>query len=220
MTHKWLATGAAIALIANLGCGKSAKETQVEKAAADAKQAAKAMTETGGDVAKGMQDMAKAMQGMATVMGGGDGKTVEPVPFQALETALPQVSGWEMAKPESERMTSPIAYSQTEVDYTKGDARVTVKIVDTGFAQMLVAPWSMMMAMGYSKESSNGYEKATTVGGSPGFEKWSKEDKNGELNVFAAKRFLVSIEGHDLSDTKVLHEFASKMDMGKLADLK
>jgi hypothetical protein len=78
----------------------------------------------------------------------------------------------------------------------------------------------MMLATGYSKESSDGYEKAVTVGGNPGFEKWQKDSKTGELNVLVGKRFLVTIEGHDLADTKVLNEFASKMDMGKLAGLK
>jgi hypothetical protein len=40
------------------------------------------------------------------------------------------------------------------------------------------------------------------------------------LNIFAGKRFMVTIEGRDLADTKVLHEFASKVDFGKIAGLK
>ena len=42
--------------------------------------------------------------------------------FQALETALPDVSGWEKGKPEGERMTSPMPFSKTESDYQKGEA--------------------------------------------------------------------------------------------------
>ncbi|TPW08404.1 MAG: hypothetical protein FD127_4367, partial [Acidimicrobiaceae bacterium] len=53
----------------------------------------------------------------------------------------------------------------------------------------------------------------------PGFEKWDTSSKRGELNIFAGKRFMVTIEGRDLADTKVLHEFATKMDMAKLAAL-
>ena len=47
--------------------------------------------------------MAKAMAGMAAAMGGktADGKPVEPVTFQTLQTALPEVSGWEMDKPKA-----------------------------------------------------------------------------------------------------------------------
>jgi hypothetical protein len=219
--RNWLKAGAVITAMAlTVACGQSEAEKQAEEAAENAKKAAEAMTAAGGDAAKGMADMAKAMEGMAAAMGGGDGKTVDPVAFDALAGVLPSVSGWEMEKPEGERMTSPFPFSQTETTYRKGDAQVDVKVVDTGFAQMLIAPWSMMLATGYSKESSDGYEKAVTVGGNPGFERYDRADKSGELNVLVGKRFLVTFEGHDLADTKVLNEFASKMDMGQLAGLK
>ncbi|MGE0462311.1 MAG: hypothetical protein AB7Q16_13160 [Vicinamibacterales bacterium] len=221
--QKLFTCGVALALMASVACGKSEAEKQAEQAAAEAQKAAeaasKAVEAAGQDAAKGMEEFGKAMAGLAGAMGG-DGKTVEPVSFQALETTLPQVSGWERGKPESERMTSPFAYSQTEATYTKGDARIDVKIVDSGFAQMLIAPWSMMLASGYSRESSDGYEKAVTVNGQPGFEKWDSSSKNGELNVLVNKRFLVSFEGSDLADTKVLHEMAGTMDFGKFAALK
>ena len=216
MMRNWITTVTVIAAIAaTVACGKSAAEKQAEQAAADMKKAAETLGQAG--AAKGMGDMAKAMEGVAAAMGGGDGKTVPPVSFESLQAALPQVSGWEMEKPRGERMTAPFPFSQTETTYKKGESEIEVKVVDTGLAQMLIAPWSMMMAMGYSKESSDGYEKSTTVAGHPGFEKWDKDDKRGELNFLAAKRFMVTIEGRDLADTKVLHDFAAKMDLGKLA---
>lgn len=223
--RKLLIAGAVI--LAMSACGKSEAQKQAEQAAADAKKAAEAVAKaaesaaassgaTGAELGKALGGMAAALAGAA----GGDGKVVEPVTFQALQTALPKVGGWEMGEPEGERMTAPMPFSQTEAKYTKGNSRVQVKIVDTGFAQLLAAPWTMMMSMGYSKESSNGYEKATTVGGNPGFEKWEKRSKNGELNVFVGKRFLLSVEGDEIDDVKVLHEFVSQMDLGKLASLK
>lgn len=215
---------AALALTGSIACGQSEAERQAEEAAAEAQKAAeaasKAAEEAGPEVAKGMEGFAKAMEGMAGALAGGDGKTVEPVRFQALEGILPQVSGWEMAKPQSERMTSPIAYSETEATYRKGDASIDVKVVDSGFSSMLIAPWSMMLATGYSRETSDGYEKAVIVNGQPGFEKWDSGSKDGELNLLVNKRFLVTVEGDDLEDTKVLHEFVSTMDMEKLAALK
>jgi hypothetical protein len=213
----------AVALIAAVACGKSDAEKQAEQAAEDLKKAAEAVTEAqqkGGDTAKGMADMAKAMQSMATAVSGGDGKPVEPVATDALKGALPTVSGWEMAPPRAERMTSPIAYAQVETEYKRGDAEVEVRVVDTGYAQMLIAPWSMFLASGYSRETDDGYEKATSVGGNPGFEKWDKSSKRAELNIFVNKRFMVSIEGRDMADTRMLHEIASKIDFGKIAGLK
>ena len=215
---------AAVVIVAMSACGKSEAQKQAEQAAEDAKKAAEAVakaaesagTAAGADLGKALGGMAAALSGAA----GGDGKVVEPVTFQALQTMLPKVSGWEMEEPEGERMTSPVPFSQTEARYKKGDSQVEVKIVDTGYAQLLVAPWSMMMAMGYSKESSQGYEKATSVASHPGFEKWQKNSKSGELNVFVGKRFLLTVEGDEIADAKVLHEFVGQMDLGKLAALK
>jgi hypothetical protein len=219
-------TAFAFILIASISCGKSEAEKQAEQAAEDMKKAAEAVTQAqqqGGDTAKGMADMAKAMQGMAAAVGGGgsgDGKPVEPVSTDVLKGTLPTVAGWTMDAPEAERMTSPIAFSQVETSYKKGDAEIEMRVVDTGYAQMLIAPWSMFLASGYSRENSDGYEKSVSVGGNPGFEKWDSSSKRGELNIFAGKRFMVTIEGRDLADTKVLHEFASKVDFGKIASLK
>lgn len=212
-----------VAALLMSGCGKSAAEKQAEQAAEDIKKAAEAVTEAqqkGGDTAKGMADMAKAMQGMAAAVGGGDGKPVDPVSTDALKATLPQISGWATGEPRFERMTSPIAYSQVETEYKNGNSEIDVKVVDTGYAQMLIAPWAMFLASGYSRETNEGYEKATSIGGHPGFERWEKDAKRGELNVFVGKRFLVTVEGNDLADTKVLHEIASKMDFGKIAALK
>ncbi len=197
------------AMVSAVACGKSEEEKQAEAAAESARSAAEAM----GGAAQGMTDMAKALEGMAASLGGGEGKAVEPLPFDMLAGALPAMPGWEMSKPRGERMTAPFPFSQSEASYSRGEATIDVTVVDAGFAQMLIAPWTMMLASGYSRESSEAYEKAVSVGGNPGFEKYDRERRDGELNILVNKRFLVTIEGGDLADTKVLHEFVSKMDL-------
>lgn len=218
-------------------CGKSPEE----KAADALKQAATDMTKAGEEMAKageaaansaaqqggqagdqaakGMEDFAKAMQGMAAALGNNGGKASPPVSFRDMQAAFPTVSGWEMGKPKGEKMTSPVAFSQTEVRYRNGDQSVDVKIVDSAFNQILIAPWAMFLTAGYEKETDDGYEKSTTIGGNPGFEKWNTARKDGEVNIVVAKRFLVSVEGNGLSDVKQLQEFASKVDVAKLAAL-
>ena len=211
--------------VTTAACGKSEEQKRAEAAAEEVQKAAEALTEATAKqgaqgAAQGMQDMAKAMQGMAAAMAGADGKTVEPVSIDALKTALPAISGWEMEPPRTQRMTSPVAYAEAETQYKQGDKEIEVKIVDTGYAQMLVAPWAMFLTTGYSRESDDGYEKSVVVSGHPGFERWRKDRNRGELNLFVGKRFLVSLEGNDLADTKPLHDFAGKMDLGKIAALK
>ena len=227
-----------IALL-SLACGKSPEEKAAEELKAATEKAAEAMAQAGaataqvgaaaaqvgaaasGEAAKGMEDFAKAMQGMATAMAGGSagGKAADPVSFRDLQTAFPTVDGWTMDKPKGERMTSPVAFSQTETRYRNGEAQIEVKIVDSAFQQLLVAPWAMFLAAGYEKETDDGYEKSTVVAGHPGFEKWNDRRKSGELNLVVAKRFLVSLEGEKLSDMKQLHAFAGQVDFSKLAGL-
>ena len=218
---------AGVLAIAVSACGKSEEQKAAEKAADDLQKAAEAMSkaaaQTGTAAATaGVGEAAKAMQSMADALSGagGDGKPVEPVSFQTLQAQLPRVSGWEMKEPEGERMTMPVPFSQIETRYTKDDARIDVKIVDTGFAQLLVAPWSMMLASGYSRETSRGYEKSTTIGGNPAIEKWNKDRKNGEIDVLLGKRFMVTIEGREIGDISELHAFASNFDFGAIAALK
>jgi hypothetical protein len=189
-------------------------------AAAEAGAAAASQAAAGAETAKGMEDFAKAMQGMAAALGGNaTGKPSQPVSFRDMQTAFPTVAGWTMDKPRGERMTAPVAFSETEARYTNGAQQITVKIVDSAFNQILVAPWAMFLTTGYEKETDDGYEKSTNIAGQPGFEKWDTSRKGGEVNLVVAKRFLVSVEGNDLDDVKQLHDFASKVDFGKLASL-
>ena len=95
-----------------------------------------------------------------------------------------------------------------------------LKVIDSAFSQLLIAPWSMFLATGYEKQTSSGYEKSMTLNGNPGFERWNSRTKDGELNLVVAKRFLVTVEGNNISDVKVLQEFASAIDATKLASLK
>lgn len=242
MSRVWM-VAVTMALGTIVACGPSeaerraeAAKQQAEQAAAEAEKAASAASDAaakaGSDMAKGVEDLAKgaegfakAMEGMAGAIAGAataanGGKAVDPVSFRDLQTLLPSVSGWTMNKPRGERMTSPVAFSQTEAMYSNGDQQVDVKIVDSGFHQILLAPWAMFLARGYERETDSGYEKSVQLNGNPGFEKWDSDDKSGELNLVVGKRFLVTVEGDRIADAKVLHEFMSKLDTGKLAQLK
>jgi hypothetical protein len=215
-----------VALFAG-ACGKSEEQKQAEKAAEDLKKAAESLGQAAAQAgtaaaAQGTTDMAKAMAGMAAAMGGktADGKPVEPIAFQSLQTALPEVSGWEMDKPEGERMASPIPYSKIEADYRNGDQRIDMSITDTALSAMFLTPLRMAVGAGFSRETSDGYEKATTVSGQPAIEKWDSGSKRGELQILVSDRFVVEIVGHDIPNIRTLQDFAAKTDFGKIGSLK
>jgi hypothetical protein len=212
-------------VLATSACGKSAEQKQaeqaVEQAAKTTQQAAKTAEQGASQAAKGLEQMAKGLEAMAgNAAANMNTKVTDPVSFRDLMTLFPDLDGWEKEKPTGERMNAPFAFSRAEVRYRKGDARVELKIVDSGFSQMFLAPYTMFLQAGYEKETSNGYEKSTTVNGQPGWEKWNTEGKDGELNALVGKRFLFTVEGRNVDDAKFLHQIAGKVDMAKLAAMK
>lgn len=194
------------------GCGRSAEQERQEQAARQTEQAAQ-------EAAEGLEQMAKGLEGLAAGMGGGEGKAVDPVSFRDLQALFPALDGWEQSRPTGERMSSPFPFSQAEVTYSKGDSTIDLKMIDSGFNQLLLTPYAMFLQAGYEKETSEGYEKSATIAGQPGWERWSTESKDGEVNALVGKRFLVTIEGRNVDDVKVLHDVAGRIDMRKLASL-
>ena len=221
MKSYWYAAVIVATSLSLVGCGKSPEE----KAAGELQKAAVEMQKNAGDMQKGAEDMAKGFEAMAKGLAGAAGgdanvKPVEPVGFRELQTVMPAVAGWEKGSPTGEKMSSPFSFSQASITYKKGDAEIEQKIMDSGFNQLLFTPFTMFMAAGYEKETQDGYEKSVNIAGNPGWEKWDKTSRSGELNVVVGKRFLVQVEGHDLDDIKALHTVLEQTDLSKLASLK
>ena len=229
MRATWCAA-LAVALVAGAACGKSEEQKQADAAAqqvkeaaakydAAAKEAAKQGEAGGAEIAKGLEAMAKGLASAASAVDA-NGKPVEPVNFRALQALFPDLPGWQKGKPTGEKMTAPVAFSQADVRYTKGASRIEMKIVDSGFHQLLLAPYTMFLTTGYERQTENGYEKSATVGNEPGWEKWNTVRKSGEVNAVVGKRFLVQAEGRGVEDIKVLHDAIGKTDLVKLAAMK
>src|SRR5512139_2330083 len=83
-------------------CGKLQEQKQAEQTAQTAEKAA-------GEAAKGLEQMAKGLEAMAGGASSGQ-KAVDPVSFRDMIALMPELDGWEKAKPTGEKMTSPFAY--------------------------------------------------------------------------------------------------------------
>ncbi len=151
---------------------------------------------------------------------GADGKPVEPVSFRELQGIFVQFDGWEMGKPTGEKISVPFAYSQAKVKYRKENQEIEVSVTDSGFNQLMLAPFSLFLTSGYEKETEHGYERSAKVAGYPGWEEWNSSRKDGEVNAVVNKRFIVKFEGDGVEDTKVLHQLAEASNLSKLASLK
>lgn len=216
--HRYGCVCLALAVSATIACGKKSEDQRQESAVEQAQKGAETVAESAEDMAKGLESLAK---GLGALTGGGDGKVVEPVSFRDLQAVFPDLGGgWEKGKPTGEKMTSPVPFSQAEVTYRKGESSIEAKAIDSGFNQILMAPFAMFLTAGYEKETDSGYEKSVKVAGYPGWERWNGEGKDGELNAVVNKRFLLTFEGSNIDDTRILHELAQKADLGKLSSIK
>ncbi len=171
-----------------------------------------------------LQDFAKGMSQLAQQMQGGpkapDGKAYEPVDFKSLVALLPEVPGWERGTPSGESMTTPFAHSMAKAEYSKGDASVSVEILDSAFNQLAIAPVQFVLSMKIAQESADGFEKSQSFGGQPGYAKWEKSARTGEILVIVASRYIVTIRGQEIGDPSAMDAVVGKVDFGKLASMK
>ena len=211
--HKYVAVVAiAVLTVTAAACGKSESQKAAEAASKQLDQAAKAAEQ--GDTAKSLEEMGKALGALSG--GNANQKAVEPISFKDLQTVFPDLDGWEKGKMKGEKMTSPVPYSQAEVTYTRGESRINAKLVDSGFNQLLIAPMTMMMKAGYEKETDEGFERSTKIAGFPGWEKYDSNAKSGEVSAVVGQRFILTVEGENVPDTKALQQVAQKANLAKL----
>ena len=183
-------------------CGKKEEEEKQE----EPKGAVEALQQ--------FADKAKEMQNK---------EPVDPIDFRKLKELLPEeISGFKRTETSGEKSGAMgFTISTAEARY-KGDddASVKVEIFDTGgvagVATMALASWTMA---DIDKETETGYEKTTKLQGHKAFEKYNSQDKSGELNVLVADRYVVNVNGNNVT-AEQLKSILADLDLAKLAGLK
>lgn len=216
-------------------CGPSPEQVAREQAIKQLEQAAKDMEAAGkkaeAAAAKGGQDMGAAVgEAMKAfgVMAGAAGTAAgagsyEPVDFRKLKELLPQeLAGFEKGDSSGEKNNAfGIAVSEAKQSFRTADGSKSVRfeITDPGSLAGPFALANMWMNVDIDKETSNGYEKTSTVGGRKLHEKWNKNGKHGEVHLVVGNRFMVEIDarGVEMADIKSL---ISKIDVAKLEAMK
>ena len=74
----------------------------------------------------------------------------------------------------------------------------------------------MLFKSGFEREDEFGYQRATEVAGSPGWETWDSREGSADLTVVHNERFLLTLEGHHLSTPDVLRQVVDGIDRTQL----
>lgn len=183
-------------LLSNCGGKKEEEEKEEPKTAADA-----------------IENLANEAEKMAK-----DGPK-EVVDAKLLKELLPADADGLPRKEASSEKTGAMGFqvSTANARYGEGDSSIEVSIVDvagTG-AIMGMAAWAMMDV---DKENDSGYEKTTKYKDHKAFEKYNNDNKDGELAVLLANRFVVSVKGNNVAMDKIKATL-DDIDLDKLADM-
>ena len=144
----------------------------------------------------------------------------EVVDAKLLKELLPADADGLPRKEASSEKTGAMGFniSTAEGRYKNDDSSIEINIVDvagTG-ALMGMAAWSMMEM---DKETEDGYEKTTKYKDHKAFEKYNNKNKDGEMAVIVANRFVVTVKGNNVEMSKIKATL-DDIDLEKLEDLK
>ncbi len=207
----------ACAALALASCGKESPPKSVDPAT-KVEQAAKRIGEgaSQGDmsqVGEGMKQMGQALSGSVKV---------EPADFRLLKELLPEsIAGMKRVSSEGSRTNVVgVASSKAEAVYEDGKGgRIAYEITDVGSLSGVTAMAFAWVNVEIDKEGSSGYERTTTVAGRKAYERYSKAERKGELDVIVAGRFIVGIKASGV-DMPVFKEAVAKLDLAKLEALR
>jgi hypothetical protein len=148
---------------------------------------------------------------------------INVVDYSKLLPLLPDApADWTADKPEGST-TDVGGFKLTNVhrDYRKGEGdkapTTAISILDSAanpdYVEATTAAWN------FTTTSTEGYSKAVTFDGNPGFETFENEGKHGTLWIMVAKRYFLQIETQG-QDPPALQEWARRVDVKKLATIK
>jgi hypothetical protein len=203
MKVRFLLASLVVGTLAAIGCGGSEPQTSNPPAPAATPQT--------------LSDAAALAAAQATPVA----KQLDAaVDFQKLIALLPEGNGWTRSKPKGEQVSVGGAMSLAKAEYQRGDASIDLEITDSSFNQLVLSPFTMFLAAGYSERSGDDYAKSAQVAGNPGFEKWTHGARRGEVTVVVGNRFIVQATGRNVDDIGPVRSLVKSVDLTRLASLK
>jgi len=197
------------------GCGKSGEDQPTDKPKTEEKETKKTGIKGIDDFVEKIEDMNKEME---------EGREVEVVDFRLLKDMLPEQVGSLNRTSATGEKNSGMGFtiSETRGKYASedGNQRLEIEIKDMGSMKGWagLAAWGWTMAE-VDKETDTGYERTIEYKGHKGFEEYDNESQDGKIEVFVAKRYMVSVRGWDIP-MDLVKEGLDEVDVGALEDMK
>jgi len=209
------------AIILLWGCGKSGDNDPADK------QNKEDQTDKDKDQKTGIKSLDKFVDNMKDVQKQFENsKEVEVVDFRSLKEMMPEETGGLPRTSLTGEKNSGMGFkvSQAEAEYNTTDPdqskNIRIKIVDmgnmAGFAGLAAFGWMMAEV---DRETDTGYERTIDYKGQKGYEKYDNESLSGSLEVFVDKRFMVSVDGYNVS-MDAIHDAMDEVDYDKLQVMK
>jgi hypothetical protein len=208
-----------VSLILAWGCGKTGEDDPRDKPTDETKTEDKETKKTG---IKGIDDFVEKMEDLNKEME--EGREYEVVDFRLLKDKLPEQVGPLNRTSATGEKNSGMGFtiSETRGKYSLEDTgqRVEIEIKDMGSMK----GWAGLAAWGWTiaevdKETDTGYERTIEYRGHKGFEEYDNESQEGKIEVFVAKRYMVSVKGWDVP-MDLIKEGLDEVPIGELEDMK
>ncbi len=164
---------------------------------------------------EGVEKMAKDMEKTAK---DGPKETIDP---KKLKELLPADADGLNRKEASSEKTAAMGFgvSTAHGRYANDNNQsIDINIIDvagTGVAMMGMAAWTLASV---DKESDDGYEKTTEYEGYKAYEKYNSKNKDGEISVMVANRYIVEVKGYGVDMDKIKATLKD-IDLDKLKGL-
>ncbi len=151
------------------------------------------------------------------VFGGDPRDSVEPIAHEELAQVLPKLDGWDVESPNGRLETVgedqvSIVSARYEKASEPNPQTIDLQVVDRAYASTVYSPFA---AMAHSAGGNDVHKMRLDVNGHPGMQEWKPAANGVSVALLVSKRFVVSLEGSNVSPTTV-NEFINGIDLKRM----
>ena len=147
----------------------------------------------------------------------------QPIDYKKLKELMPdKLLDQQRTKLEGEKISiGEFIMSQATATFgDKDDApRFEVQFIDYSASKAMAEGMTAWKSIEIDKEGDDGFERTTKIAEQPAFQSFQKEGKSGQVNIFVAGRYLVTVQLNNVTGDDV-KKVGDALPIAKLVELK